>query len=158
VCRRCRVLNLDGLVQQESGCRLRDNLTLRVRPFFHLRVAALIACFQRSSGWGCRISGTSLRQRVFRLPRTPSVSHSEIGLIAHVAPGVVGQPLLFAGRPSGKIPWCLHFLPNVKDEPRPSLARLVQHDDLDSAASFRKAFDSTSRDSEGRWLWRLVRQ
>jgi len=30
--------------------------------------------------------------------------------------------------------------PNVKDEPRPSLARLVQHDDLDSAASFRFLF------------------
>jgi hypothetical protein len=29
------------------------------------------------------------------------------------------------------------FLPNVKDEPRPSPARLVQHHDLISAASFR---------------------
>jgi hypothetical protein len=29
------------------------------------------------------------------------------------------------------------ILPNVKDEPRPSLARLVQHHDLDSSSSFR---------------------
>ena len=30
-----------------------------------------------------------------------------------------------------------HFLPNVKDEPRPSPARLVQHHDLDSSVSSR---------------------
>jgi hypothetical protein len=30
------------------------------------------------------------------------------------------------------------ILPNVKDEPRPSLARLVQHHNLDSAVSFQK--------------------
>jgi hypothetical protein len=29
-------------------------------------------------------------------------------------------------------------LPNVKDEPRPSLARIVRHHDFDSAASFRE--------------------
>ncbi len=29
-------------------------------------------------------------------------------------------------------------LPNVKDEPRPWLARRVPHDDLDSAVSFRQ--------------------
>jgi hypothetical protein len=33
--------------------------------------------------------------------------------------------------------WRARLLPNVKDEPRPSLARLVRHHDLDSAASLR---------------------
>ena len=38
------------------------------------------------------------------------------------------------------------FLPDVKDEPRPPLARLVQHLYLDSRASFRKeARDVTGR-------------
>jgi hypothetical protein len=30
------------------------------------------------------------------------------------------------------------FLPNVKDEPRPSLARCVQDEDSESGASFRR--------------------
>ena len=50
----------------------------------------------------------------------------------------------------------LELLPNVKDEPRPSPARLVQHYAFDSAVSFQKSYDSTRRDGEGRWLWRLV--
>jgi hypothetical protein len=45
---------------------------------------------------------------------------------------------------------------NVKDEPRPWLARRVRHDDLDSRVSIRDSFGSTRRDSHGRWLWRLV--
>jgi len=48
------------------------------------------------------------------------------------------------------------FLPNVKDEPRPWLARRVPHDDLDSVVSSQSSFDRTRRDSHGRWLWRLV--
>src|SRR5258707_11551446 len=47
--------------------------------------------------------------------------------------------------------------PNVKDEPRPWLARRVRHEGVESEVSFRDAFDSTRRDSHGRWLWRLVR-
>jgi len=31
----------------------------------------------------------------------------------------------------------MEILPNVKDEPRPWLARRVQHDDLDSSVSLR---------------------
>ena len=50
----------------------------------------------------------------------------------------------------------MQFLPNVKDEPRPWLARRVPHNDLDSGVSFRSSFDRTRRDSHGRWLWRLV--
>src|ERR1044071_7033071 len=48
-------------------------------------------------------------------------------------------------------------LANVKAEPRPWLARRVPKYDSRSVASFRKSFDSTRRDSHGRWLWRLVR-
>jgi hypothetical protein len=48
------------------------------------------------------------------------------------------------------------FLANVKDEPRPQLARRVPHHDYNSIASFLLHFYSTRRDSCGRWLWRLV--
>jgi hypothetical protein len=66
-------------------------------------------------------------------------------------------------RPSYEIQRGIHIdvggfsLPNVKDEPRPWLARRVRHDDLDSVASFGNSFGSTRRDGHGRWLWRLVR-
>src|SRR6185295_6980779 len=41
----------------------------------------------------------------------------------------------------------VRLLPNVKDEPRPWLARRVQPDDLESVVSFRDSCDSTRRDS-----------
>jgi hypothetical protein len=50
--------------------------------------------------------------------------------------GRVGTPLPDS-EGLGLVVGSLIALPNVKDEPRPSLARLVQHQDLDSAASFR---------------------
>src|SRR5436190_12674522 len=50
----------------------------------------------------------------------------------------------------------LHSLPNVKDEPRPRPARLLQPSIDHSASSFRFALVSRRRDGRGRWLWRLV--
>jgi hypothetical protein len=49
-------------------------------------------------------------------------------------------------------------MPNVKDEPRPQLARRVRLHDHNSVSSLRSSFYSTRRDSCGRWLWRLVRR
>ena len=49
-----------------------------------------------------------------------------------------------------------HRTPNVKDEPRPWLARRVPNYDLGSVVSGRDSFGSTRRDGHGRWLWRLV--
>jgi hypothetical protein len=49
-------------------------------------------------------------------------------------------------------------VPNVKDEPRPWLARRVQRDDLESEVSFGASWGSTRGDSHGRWLWRFVRR
>jgi hypothetical protein len=48
------------------------------------------------------------------------------------------------------------YLPNVKDEPRPQLARRVPHTIQQSTASLLFSLNSTRRDSCGRWLWRLV--
>jgi hypothetical protein len=49
------------------------------------------------------------------------------------------------------------FLANVRDEPRPWLARRVRRVDLESGGSFDYSCDSTRRDGHGRWLWRIVR-
>src|SRR5438046_1516356 len=52
---------------------------------------------------------------------------------------------------------CMGFSPNVKDEPRPRLARLLQASIAQSVVSFDSPFVSTRHDGRGRWLWRLVR-
>src|SRR5438132_987461 len=46
--------------------------------------------------------------------------------------------------------------PNVKDEPRPQPARLLQPAGDNSAHAFGYTFVSRRRDGCGRWLWRLV--
>src|SRR5437773_11098956 len=49
-------------------------------------------------------------------------------------------------------------LPNVKDEPRPRPARLLQASIGQPVVSFDSTYVSRRRDGRGRWLWRLVRR